>query len=1104
MRPSDEIARSALDPARSVVVEACAGSGKTWLLVSRIVRLLLSGVRPSEILAITFTRKAAQEVEARLRDWLRGLALKPDDEVRAFLRQRAVPEEEIGGLLPRARRLYEEFLIAQPGITVDTFHGWFLQMLQRAPLESGLGGGWALLEQTSTLLEESWESFAEDLGAEPDSETACALNVLFREHGLYNTRNLLLAFVARRGEWWAYTGGASDPLAFAAENLRRALKVDPDVDVLGQFFDDAGLAGEFDEFAALLEKNTATDSKLAAQLRRALALEDLTGRFDGVCAVFFTKEGSPRKREYSPTLAKRLGEGQAVRLLRMHQEICARLLETRDALAARSAYGLNLAGLRCGMALLGVYQRLKTERQLMDFTDVEWGVHRLLAHSEYAGYMQYKLDSRYRHILLDEFQDTNPLQWQILRAWLEASAGAGNPPSVFLVGDPKQAIYRFRRADARLFGIAADFLRREFGAALVRQTVSRRSAAPVLEAVNRVFASEPGFAGFERHAAHDGAMWGRVEVLPLAKGEDQLPERHGLSPSAFRNPLREPAAEAEQTRYEEEARRVAERIGTIVGSWAVAEEGELRPAQFRDILLLKRSRARLEVYERALRAARIPYVSSRQGGLLDTLECSDVIALLTFLITPFADLALAQALRSPVFGCDDGDLIVLARLPAGSWWERLQRAASEKDASPALRRARSLLSGWLRLTDTLPVHDLLDRIYFEGDLPARYAEAVPDAMRGAVIANLHAFMELALKVDSGRYPSLPKFINELALLRAAPAEEAPDEGLIGDVGNAVRILTIHGAKGLEAPIVWLLDANPAPKRDNGYRTLVDWPPERPAPRHFFLYGGKRERAPQWAPLFSAEAELEAREDLNLLYVAMTRARHALIVSGVESARTGGRESWHGKIRRAVAGDEVGTETAAIGEAPVAAPPSGVPTEAVSGPILPVGPALSTPVGKRVGERKTPARRHGIALHAMLEWITPPQPLTDRKTLQGLLELDGEEFEEAWRTAGELTAAPHLRHFFDPGAYLNAWKEVAYRTATGDSRRIDRLVEFADSVWVLDFKAAEGVTPASLADHAAPYLAQMREYRAAMERAFAPKPVRCALVFQNGLLYEVEG
>ncbi|MDP2878950.1 MAG: 3'-5' exonuclease, partial [Sulfuricella sp.] len=585
----------------------------------------------------------------------------------------------------------------------------------------------------------------------------------------------------------------------------------------------------------------------------------------------------------------------------------------------------------------------------------------------------------------------------------------------------------------------------------------------------------------------------------------------------LRDPLTDALEEEEDQRVELEARQLAEKISSMVGTWQIAtENGEGRPAEFRDILLLKRSRTRLEIYERALRAARIPYVSSRQGGLLDTLECADLTALLTFLITPFADLCLAQALRSPLFGCGDDDLMALAREPDGSWWARLHAVAGREPSSPALRRALGLLQGWLALTDTLPVHDLLDRIYFEGDLLQRYAAVVPEAMRGAVQANLHAFMELALNVDSGRYPSLPKFINELQQLRRAAAQEAPDEGIVGDAGNAVRILTIHGSKGLESPIVWLLDAHASPRNERGYRAVLDWPPESPRPQHFFLYAGKRERAAQWQPVFDAEARLERREDLNLLYVAMTRARQALIVSGSESTRKS-EESWHGKLLRAIQATPPlphpsptrGEGLFAIGQSLANGTPLPLRERGRGEGVIPAReevdalPNVIIPTGKRTSQRQTEAQRHGIRLHALLEWIAPPSPVLDRAWLQDRLEVDDAEFDALWQDALHLTQAPHLQRFFDPAGYVNAWKEVPYRTAAGESRRLDRLVEFEDDVWILDFKAAERAEEGNLAACAAPYLGVMREYRGAMEGVFAPKAVRAALVFGNGLLFEID-
>lgn len=1106
MTTSGNLNLIALDPDRSVVVEACAGSGKTWLLVSRILRLLLAGAEPGEILAITFTRKAAQEMQARLLEWLRLLALQPEVEAREFLRQRALSETEIEDLLPRARNLLERVLTATPTLTINTFHGWFLQLLQRAPLEGGAVGNFGLLDQTSALLEEAWQSFAEDLATRPEAPDALALHGLFREHGLFNTRALLLDFVAKRAEWWAYTSGQGDPLNYALERLRNELEVDPEEDVLEVLLLDTVLAGWQLEYAAILGRNTATDQKLAVQLVDALAQEDARLRFEAIWAVYFTKSGTPRVRNASPTQARRLGGDGEARLLELHDKICDLLFEARDRLTAQAVYLFNCHGLRCGVALLDAYQHLKDAHQMLDFADVEWRAFQLLERGDYAEYMQYKLDSRYSHILLDEFQDTNPLQWQVMQAWLGAYGAAGSRPSVFLVGDPKQSIYRFRRAEPRLFKIAAAGLMDDFAAARLEQDVSRRSAPAVIQAVNRVFGAQPEFEGFREHGWHNEAQEGAIALLPLAeKSDTTFAQERGLP---LRNPLEQPRHEDEDLRHEQEAAQLAEKIAAIVGHWQVDDEKHgPRPATYRDIMLLVRSRTWLATYERALRAARIPYLSSRQGGLLDTLECSDLSALLEFLVTPFADLKLAQVLRSPLFGCEDTDLMLLADFktqtpskqepePPGdreglSWWLRL-KALPEEQITPPLKLARARLSSWQDFADRLPVHDLLDRIYFEGEVLQRYRQAVPQAMVAAVLANLHAFIELALNMDSGRYPSLARFIDEVAALRRAPEQESPDEGLIGDGGNALRILTVHGAKGLEAPIVWLLDANAAQRSEGGYRILLDWPPEAAAPRHFSLLSRKAELARVREHYVEEEAAHARRENLNLLYVAMTRAKQALIVSGCASGKSA--DSWYRKIQE-------GLEESGLGDAlsPAVAPPAAdmVQTAPPTQGCLPV-----PPTGKREVTRMDAARRHGIQLHALLEWVRYDLPLAGQASvLRDRLGLSEELFVPLWQEALQLLQAPDLQRFFDTRQYRTAYNELGYQDAKGETRRIDRLVEFDDSVWILDYKTTESGDndyPAL----AAAYRPQMMDYRNAMASVFPGKDIRCVLVFPGATLIEV--
>ncbi len=1084
----------ALDPRHSVVVEACAGSGKTWLLVSRIVRLLLDGVQPGEILAITFTRKAAQEMQARLHEWLHLLAVQDDAEARKFLRERALAEVD-DAMLARARGLYREVLLAQPGITISTFHGWFMQIIQRAPLNSGAPVGMQLLERTSALREEAWQAFADSLRAEPDGKSAQFMQWLFAEYGLYNTRALLENFVHKRAEWWAFTNHLPSPasgrgvvgegaVAWAVDQLRAELGVDSDADPVADACADASLQVAVQAFAQALATGTEAQCSNASKLQSAWGLADPRQRFAALSLALYTQADEPRS--FKPTKNQ---DAEAFLLAR--DVLFDKLQAVRDAVTELEALRMNRAALHCGAALLEHYQALKLRSQQMDFTDLEWQVCRLLNQSDCAEYMQYKLDSRYKHVLLDEFQDTNPLQWQILQVWFAAAAAVDSRPAVFVVGDPKQSIYRFRRADARLFGVVSTFLQRAFGARYLTQNETRRNAPSVLHAVNGVFAPLPdGFVDFEQHVAHHRDLPGHVEVLPLAVVEEIHPSPlgRGAGGEGLRNPLTTPRIEEPGGAREIEAEQFAAHIAAIVAHWSVqGEGGVVRRTEHRDIMVLVRKRTHLRVYEQALRARHIPFLTSRRGGLLDTLEAEDIQALLTFLITPFADLELAQALRSPIFSCGDEGLMLLAQnAECGGWWPRLKYVVENGAASPQLQRAHRLLHGWLALADKLPVHDLLDRIYFEGDLLHRYAAALSAELHETVRANLQAFMEIALNVDAGRYPSLPRFLAELRELREADDNEAPSEGKVGELGNALRIYTVHEAKGLEAPIVWLLDANDTQRKPDSYGVLLDWQPDAPRPAHFSLYSDKRGRGARRAHYFDAEQAYARREEMNLLYVAMTRAKQALLVSGNGEPA---EESWYGRIAQVVEQGSNPLLAAAQGAAPAQKSASKV-DSAMLHPL---------PTGQHA-PRMTTDQRQGIWLHALLQHLSPtlyPSPQgRGKQELQQRCGIPAGEMDALWQQAQHLLALANLQRFFDPQHYRSACNEMPYVNASGELKRIDRLVEFDNEVWVLDYKTGEQADPA-------PYRAQMLEYRAAMQAVYAGKAVRCALLFAGGTLCEVE-
>ena len=815
-----------------------------------------------------------------------------------------------------------------------------------------------------------------------------------------------------------------------------------------------------------------TAAQAAERARQWLAAQspDCGRDFNGACLVVLTKgEQTPIKTLDPGRVAARFASaGEALRYQQVHADVVDRLERLASAHRTWRALKLNEAALACGRLLVSAYQRLKAQQQALDFTDLEWHAHRLLADAGYATYMQVRLDARYRHILIDEFQDTNPLQWQVLQSWLaaygEAEGGeAAERPSVFIVGDPKQSIYRFRRAEPRVFDAARDLLQQNFGASRLRTNVTRRNASAVIDVLNLAMSGNPLYQAQRTLADAKGAF----VLLPLAAAASGPPATTG---SGLRDVLTQPRAERDnETRYRE-GRSLAMEIARWVAGVRVREPGGERAARYSDVLLLVRRRTHLADYERALRDAGVPFVSDRRGGLLATLEADDLTALLEFLTTPQADLRLAHALRSPVFSCSDDDLIRLAGTAGATWWRRLQ---SVEPSSAALDRARDLLARWLQAARVLPVHDLLDRIYFEGDVRRRYAAAAPAPLHAQVQANLDAFIELALAIDAGRYPSLPRFIDELAGLKRHAPEEAPDEGL-AEVDDAVRVMTIHGAKGLEAEIVALADAHARPTAD-AESVLVVWPPQEAAPEHVSLVSrGEHSRDEARARWFAADDEQRTQEDWNLLYVAATRARQVLIVAGSAPATGEHEDTWYARLQAAQS----------LSCEPAAAPTA---TAAVGRRQVRDFRPAPLPTGSRIAAAPpSEAQRLGLAWHALLEQgesATIEAIATTHQLTPG-------------QRATVVDAAARVRRRLPQFFTGNALAEVELVSADGELLRLDRLVELDDALWILDFKWR--VTEAERPQ----YEAQVRRYADVLRAIRQDKAVRLALVAADGELFEV--
>jgi ATP-dependent helicase/nuclease subunit A len=747
------------------------------------------------------------------------------------------------------------------------------------------------------------------------------------------------------------------------------------------------------------------------------------------------------------------------------------------------------------MQLLDHYQRIKQEQRLLDFADLEWKACELLNRSNHASWIQYKLDARIDHLLVDEFQDTNPTQWRLLLPLLEELA-AGNDErarSVFLVGDKKQSIYSFRRANPALLGEASGWLADRLQAENYPLDASRRSAQAIIDCVNTVFGREPllqRLDSFNPHTTHLPNLYGRVELLPLAISETQ--ETTEDSGTVLRNPLQAPRITREDQRYNNEGKMIADRIKTLVADNTLVEkDGITRQLSHSDIIILLRQRTHAAAYENALRVAGIPYLSASRGALLDNLEVRDLENLLNLLIS----------------------LIPLATPASGTWYERLERLATAQQApySDIYR----MLERWRARTGQIPVHDLLDGIFHEAEIMQRYETAFPQPLIPRVHASLTRFIELALEIDNGRYPSLPRFLDQLQRLRQSEQDQ-PDESAPEEADNdRVRLMTIHGAKGLEAPVIFLADTATEKKAGKTHEALIDWPGDRDKPACFLLAGKKANLDSVSLDMLGKQAQNDLREEANLLYVAMTRARQHLYISGNQTAKAGAA-SWYGMISAALtawdttaAGNyfhETGTHSTQQAEPAKQVPdieinPLLSAKVAVTKPLIQIAPSHAVPSSPMIAGH-IDGRDRGKVIHLMLEQLaagdisaTDTLPLPLANTLSR--ETHDAELQAWWQEALQVYQDEQLSFLFDPARYQQAFNEVPVQYLEGEQLVygiIDRLVVNNGTACIIDYKTHRSANTATLPALVASYREQMRLYTRGIARLWPDIKVRPYLLF----------
>ncbi|MGD8743618.1 MAG: UvrD-helicase domain-containing protein, partial [Granulosicoccaceae bacterium] len=892
-------------PDSNATVSASAGSGKTWMLITRIIRLLLAGAPADGIVAITFTRKAAAEMQERLMARLNELACADDDMLRKLLEAMSV--DITPDSLVQARTLYEQLLRSRRQPNITTFHAFSQQLLRRFPLEADVPAAFELVEQNALLINEARDALLNEANNSPHSEVACSLLTLYQHIGSQNSvRKALDSFLEQRVDWWAMTQSLPEPVKHYQQAVHELFQVDGiDSDARSFFNQHADAIREYARLRRLQDNktnNTAAD-KAGWSMTEANYAEFKT--------IFFTAAGDPRKFSSTAASTKARGEHNEKHLMTLHAELLQACEQREDQLLRVHNARLNAAWYEAGQRFVEHYQAIKHTRRVLDFNDLEWKAYCLLNTHDNAHWIQYKLDQRIDHLLVDEFQDTNPVNWRLLLPILEelAASEQERQRSVFLVGDTKQAIYGFRRADSTLFEQARNWLEDRLHTRQTPLTTSRRSAPAIMDFVNAVFAQGPLhdlLDNFVEHDTYQQQLWGEVEILPLIIDEKivEKVEQEGL-----RDPLHMPRPIRQDQAASVEAAAIAQRIRQLLDSRLLIEDdGQQRPLMCSDIIILLRARTAARHYETALREADIPYFGTERGTLFDCSEIQDMLALLDCLLTPYNNLALARILRSPIFSLNDGDLAELAihaKQSECNWFTALGQLAQpgERDA---FTQSWALLANWHNLAGKLPVHDLLDRIYCDANILARFKTSSTAQQASRVHANLVRFLELALEIDSGRYPSLEQFRNHLRNLHKHAADRMDIAQTSGDE-NRVRIMTIHGAKGLEAPVVFLVDSNRTPDSKTAWKTLVNWPANLVAPEYCLLLPPDKQRDSILQSLDNTRLQREAREEANLLYVALTRAKHMLIISGHAKKRDR-PGSWYEQLCQQLGDDELDIAT----------------------------------------------------------------------------------------------------------------------------------------------------------------------------------------------------
>ena len=1086
----------ASNPQNSIWVEASAGTGKTKVLSDRVLRLLLSGANPAHILCLTYTKAAASEMNNRIINRLSEWAVIDEAELSSqlekLLSEKLTSNSQSHDIIAQARRLFAILLDTPGGIKIQTIHSFCQEILKRFPLEANVSPYFEVMDERETT--EILNQIKQDiLTKEKSPDISKALEYLTANTSEQAFPKILSSITANRNllENYFVKFNNLDEALLSVNNSLKLTSADNRDTVIAAFWNDLAE----DDIRYIIRSLTAgshTSAEKAILLADNLEKHD----FDGLTKNILTNELAPNKKFFVKKSLSEYPDSTAI-----YEQVCQKIIQTHSRIDDVNLRDSTIAFLTLADEIMQRYQSYKTTRSKMDYNDLIIKTRDLLASSSNAEWVLYKLDGGIDHILIDEAQDTSPEQWQIVQALSkEFFAGHGSKntnPSIFVVGDSKQSIYSFQGADITEFtAMHKYFAQSTPDFKTINMDVSFRSTAAILDMVNTVFSLSPATKGVTNQPLHHEPSrigeGGHVEIWPII-----YPLSDKTSDDVWYPPVERVTAQSASSLL---AQKIATTILEKVKSHELKADGT--PLQFKDFLILVQHRNSLiDEIVRACKNIGVTIAGVDKLKLLEQIAIMDLLAAARFALLPYDDLNLACLLKSPIFGLDDDDLMLLCLDRQASLWQQILTSAKYSQIAATLQNL-IYLSKHSRPYEFF-AHILIN-LQGRKNFTARLGNECEDA--------IDEFINLTISFEQGHIPSLQIFVEWMQSDDVEIKRNLEQTDL-----DAVRVMTVHGSKGLQAPVVILPDTVRL-KSTKQEASLLN------TKEQLFYPLSKNYYNEQCAQIQQNNQSSQKDEYNRLLYVALTRAGEQLYICGYSNANEPKEDSWYSVCYNALSQiAPINNETGVISyHLNSLTPPQSSTPDKTETSTRDIPSWLNKPADKESALAKpltpshqdennisasspllkidnSPLYRRGNLIHKLLQFIPLKEENKRQDIINSYLEISASDLPEFERKkiAHEvlsLVNAPQYAPLFSVNSVAEAavMGEVDGRIISG---QIDRLVVTDSKVMIIDYKTNRPAAQ-NLADVPPAYCKQMQAYRSLITKLYPDKQVETYILWTN--------